>query len=103
MSEFRLEADGEVERLKELAWRLFVPSKPITIPTALRGRTRQIERTLETLHTPGRCVFIFGERGVGKTSLAQTAALLFTSSEVDPIFLACTPKLTFGGLVTQIV
>lgn len=104
MNDFRLEPDpGEEEHLREKALELFLPSRPITMRTALRGRSRHLDRTLETLNTPGRSVFIFGERGVGKTSLAQTAAFLFNTSEVDPVILACHRRSKFPGIVTQIV
>jgi uncharacterized protein len=95
--------DDELEDLRTKARNVFVPSKPISIQTALRGRTRQLERTLETLKTPGRSVFIFGERGVGKTSLALTASYLFNTSEAEPIFLACHRRSSFGEIVSQIV
>jgi uncharacterized protein len=103
MTEFRLTSDDQIEHLRGRARELFLPSRPITLREALRGRTRQLERTLETLQTPGRSVFVFGERGVGKTSLAQTAAFLFNSSEVDPVFLACHRRSSFAEIVAQIV
>ncbi|MEQ8572023.1 MAG: ATP-binding protein [Deltaproteobacteria bacterium] len=68
----------------------------------LYGRDRQVERTLESLDTPGRSVFMFGERGVGKTSLAQTSAYLFNSSDSDPILISCHPTISFPRLVSQI-
>lgn len=92
-----------LEELRDRARHLFVPSQPISIQTALRGRDRQVDRTLENLRTPGRSVFIFGERGVGKTSLALTASHLFNSSEVEPLRLSCHRNSTFGEIVTQVV
>ena len=95
--------DDEFEGLREQARKIFLPSKPISIQTALKGRGRALERALETLHTPGRSVFVFGERGVGKTSLALTASYLFNAAETDPVFLACHRRSNFGEIVTQVV
>ncbi len=81
---------------------IFVPSSPIRLRDQLRGREREYERTLATLRIPGRSAFIYGERGVGKSSLAWTAALEFNSSDEEPIRIACHPTITFPRLVAQI-
>ena len=39
----------------------------------------------------GRNIFIFGERGVGKTSLAKTAANQYQSSDREFIDVSCAP------------
>ena len=44
---------------------------------------------------PGRHIFIYGDRGVGKTWLAQTAAFEHQSAEQSPILLACDPSSGF--------
>jgi hypothetical protein len=81
---------------------IFVPSSPIRLRDQLRGREREYERTLSTLKIPGRSAFIYGERGVGKSSLAWTAAQEFNSSDADPIRVTCHPAITFPRLVAQI-
>jgi uncharacterized protein len=81
---------------------IFVPSSPIRVLDQLRGRERLYARTLETLEIPGRSAFIYGERGVGKSSLAITAAQGFNHSDKDPIRVVCHPSITFGRLVGQI-
>jgi len=52
--------------------------------------------------SPGRNVFIYGDRGVGKTSLAQTAAHQHQSSDRDPIIVACDASTTFSNMVQSI-
>lgn len=91
------------EEMRVLARNIFVPSLPITNQLALRGRARALERTLETLETPGRSVFIFGDRGVGKTSLALTASRVFNPSIQEPLQLSCHRGSTFGEIVSQVV
>jgi uncharacterized protein len=75
------------------------PSSPVQSEEHLHGREVQIRRIKEALYSPGRTVFIYGDRGVGKTSLAQTIAYAHHSSNHDPLLLACGPHSTFGGLV----
>lgn len=51
----------------------------------------------------GRHVFIHGFRGVGKTSLAYTAANLIQSSDRSPIYVQCSPEATLSSLVHDII
>lgn len=56
--------------------RIFKPSTPTNDPDLFRGRGEQIGRSLRTIDEPGRHGVIFGERGVGKTSLAYVVRQL---------------------------
>lgn len=49
----------------------FSPGAPIDAVALFAGRTEQLERVLQEIGSRGRHVVIFGERGVGKTSLAR--------------------------------
>ena len=102
---FRLLPEDEEYRSKlreKVATTIFVPSSPIRLRDQLRGREKAFARTIETLNVPGRSAFIYGERGVGKSSLALTAAYQFNSSDQEPIRVVCHPTITFGRLVGQI-
>ncbi len=77
------------------------PTSPIQSQEHLFGRERQLEQVQQALYAPGRSVFIYGDRGVGKTSLAQTVAYSHQSSTHDPVLLACGPETTFSGLMTS--
>jgi len=70
------------------------PSAPVQSEEFLRGRKEQLVSIKKALVSSGRNVFIYGERGVGKTSVAQTAACLHQSSNADPIFIACDKDST---------
>jgi uncharacterized protein len=48
----------------------FTPFAPIQLPDFFAGRMDIVGRLVEELQAPGRQVAIFGERGVGKTSLS---------------------------------
>jgi hypothetical protein len=93
----------EITDPAERAKKLFRPSKPVTERLFLVGRDEELDRTTTTLEMPGRCVFIFGERGVGKTSLAKTAAQLQASSTRDPLYFTADDTPTFGAFITALI
>ena len=49
----------------------FTPSAPINRLTLFAGRLPQIDRVFGAVFSPGQHAIIYGERGVGKTSLAN--------------------------------
>lgn len=68
------------------------PSKAIQSEEHLYGRDTQLQPIKEALYSPGRTVFIYGDRGVGKTSLAQTVAFGHQYAEYDAIIKACSTR-----------
>ena len=50
----------------------------------------------------GRHIFIHGDRGVGKTSSAQTAAYEHQSPDQPPILLSCDPATSFYHLANDL-
>lgn len=50
---------------------IFTPSAPISRRELFRGRIDQVLQVTSALVEPGRHVVLYGERGVGKTSLAN--------------------------------
>jgi Cdc6-like AAA superfamily ATPase len=51
--------------------RSFTPHKPIFVPEFFAGRKKLLYRAIDAVHTDGRHLVIFGDRGTGKTSLAR--------------------------------
>ncbi|MBK1977313.1 AAA family ATPase [Achromobacter xylosoxidans] len=78
------------------------PSSPIESFEYLFDRERQLNRIEEALASPGRHVFIYGDRGAGKTSLAKSAAYKHHPSDGSPIFSACGQQTTFAAIVSDI-
>jgi Cdc6-like AAA superfamily ATPase len=64
-------SDQEWQRLRFEAGRIFTPSTPIGIADLFAGRLPQIGKLVDTVAERGRHALIYGEPGVGKTSLAQ--------------------------------
>ena len=54
--------------------RVFTPHQPISTLDLLFGRQEEVRRLVEALNTPGQHVLLYGERGVGKSSLANVVA-----------------------------
>jgi hypothetical protein len=50
---------------------IFTPGAPVQTRDLFSGRKEQLGRALETVTAPGRHPIVFGQRGVGKTSLAN--------------------------------
>lgn len=78
------------------------PSATIKTPERLFGREKSLKQIERGLASPGRQIFIYGDRGVGKTSLALTAANLLNSSEHVPVVVVCDSDSTFGSIVQAI-
>jgi len=78
------------------------PAQPIHSIEHLFGRTSELDRIEKALFAPGRHVFIYGDRGVGKSSLAATAANLYQSSDADYIDVSCSPDATFSGVIANV-
>lgn len=65
------------------------PAKAISSPEHLKGRAAVLRQIDRSFNSPGKHIFIYGDRGVGKTSLAQTAAFLQQSADNRPILVTC--------------
>lgn len=77
-------------------------ASPIRSIQHLKGREQQLEEIERALYAIGRHVFIFGDRGVGKSSLAATAAYQYQSADSDPIFVSGSPNETFDSIIANI-
>lgn len=62
---------------------IFTPHRPVTDEDLLFGRTDEIERLVAQINTPGQHSLLYGERGVGKTSLANVVAQHVLGSFVE--------------------
>jgi energy-coupling factor transporter ATP-binding protein EcfA2 len=77
------------------------PSQPLNSEEYLRGREEQLQGIKRSLFQSGRHVLIHGLRGVGKSSLAQTAAYSL-AVEKDPIIVGCDSSSNFRSLIREI-
>ena len=56
---------------------------PIRSIQHLKGREQQLQEIERALYAVGRHIFIYGDRGVGKSSLAATAAYQYQSTDAE--------------------
>ena len=83
---------------------LFTPSTPITIAELFAGRHLQINKMLDAIGERGRHIVLFGERGVGKSSIAQIVPFLIPKGprQVRNIRVQAFPGDTFSIIAKRI-
>lgn len=68
------------------ASKVFTPSAPVDTEKLFAGRWEQVRQVIDAVNQKGQHAIIFGERGVGKTSLANVISMkLVSSSESFPL------------------
>lgn len=72
----------------------FSPGAPIDDLNLLAGRTKQIDRMLDAVVQRGQHAILYGERGVGKSSLANTFStkLLGRTKTIAAVSVNCDPS-----------
>lgn len=92
-------------RLNESGVRnVFTPHTPINQESLFRGRSSEVQQILSTLNTPGQHVLLFGDRGVGKSSLANIASsklIKITGKEL--IIKRCSKSDTFVSIFEEVL
>lgn len=81
---------------------LVSPALPIQSIEFLQGRAQELDRIEKALFAHGRHVFIYGDRGVGKSSLAATAANQLQSADAPYIDVSGAPDATLRSIVANI-
>jgi Cdc6-like AAA superfamily ATPase len=82
------------------AMQLFSPGAPIDENALFAGRSAQIDQIIEAVLQRGQHAIIYGERGVGKTSLARTFSQRVISpvKTLQAVHINCDPADTFTSL-----
>lgn len=86
-----------LERMRLVA-EAFRPSAPIDRRSLFSGRTDQIAELFSVVAQPGQHAVIYGERGVGKTSIAAVVAELLASSGVLTARTTCDSGDDFSSV-----
>lgn len=96
----RLRATSDVERLLYRAGLVFRPSAPIDSRELFAGRVEEIRKAIDAISSVGQHAIIYGERGVGKTSLANILKpMLETFGDSHSVVkINCTTEDTFSSI-----
>jgi Cdc6-like AAA superfamily ATPase len=89
-----------VAKLAELS-KVFSPSAPIDQKSLFSGRLPQLMDVINAINQKGQHAILFGERGVGKTSLARViSSIVFGSGQQSMITVSinCDPTMDFSSL-----
>lgn len=82
---------------------LLHPSKHIELPNQLYGRRTSVHQMQDAFETSGSHPFIWGPRGIGKTSLGHTACEKFSEEVVLAAAVGCGKDTSFRELVDDII
>jgi|SRR3989344_270869 len=86
------------------AGQTFTPSAPIDNKNLFSGRRRQVNSAVAAINQRGQHAIMYGERGVGKTSLANTLQeFLPDSANIYTVRVNCYTATTFSGLWKEIL
>lgn len=79
---------------------LFTPSAPIDENELFAGRAHEISQIIEATLQRGQHAIIYGEKGVGKTSLARTFSvrLIRPTKTLSSVVINCDPADTFSSV-----
>ncbi len=97
--EFNLDKQRKIIQSKVRNY--FTPTHPIREVNALLGREKEVQSIYDAIHTPARHVLVYGDRGVGKSSLAYVISRLIESDDYKVMVKRCDSKTTFLDLVAD--
>ena len=92
-------------RLRALIIGTFTPGQPIRQLDLFAGRQHQINKVLEAVLSPGQHAAIYGERGVGKSSLANLIYdMVFAGGKMSfiPVRINCGQVISFHEIWREV-
>lgn len=97
---------SEMVKLKASLAVYFKPGTPIDSEQLFAGRQRQIQDVMNAIIQPGLHIIMYGERGVGKTSLAKVVSDIMRRAEnfktLNSGTINCDPADNFNTLWRKI-
>jgi Cdc6-like AAA superfamily ATPase len=96
-------SDQEAAELRLNAGKVFLPASPISVLELFAGRQKEIERVFDAVSQSGQHAIVYGERGVGKTSLANIVAVLAPSRSVLVAKVNCESVDTFESMWKKVL
>lgn len=96
-------AEEEQQRRLDLVDTVFRPSAPVDREDLFSGRGQQLAAVQEAIGAVGQHAVIFGERGVGKTSLAATCIDIARRRHRIAMRINCDHGDTFASLWHKVI
>ncbi|HZB24323.1 MAG TPA: ATP-binding protein [Gaiellaceae bacterium] len=90
----------QIDRLRELS-EAFRPAAPIERKALFSGRTAQLGDLFAVADQPGQHALVYGERGVGKTSLVVVAGQTLAAADVRIARATCDRSDDFESVWTK--
>ena len=100
-----LESNTERLRLTARIGEVFTPSAPVDEAELFAGRLNQVREVINAVTQRGQHAIIYGERGVGKTSLANVLSSYLPDRGVggwNTVIANCEETTTFSSLWQQV-
>lgn len=84
-------------------YQVFTPSAPVDRREVFSGRVAQLLALNEVVWQKGQHAVIYGERGVGKTSLAKVAREIVASERMFSAHVTCDSEDTFDSIWKKVL
>ena len=103
-ADFVPSVDDDWEAMDYFADQLFRPHTAIDDNRLFAGRTKQARELLDVMYRPGAHAVLFGERGVGKSSLANiiNERIIGPGKYTTVLNVSCDPTDTFPTIWTKV-
>ncbi|WP_443345533.1 hypothetical protein [Corynebacterium variabile] len=104
MSDKFAETARELRRVRSLIRDSFTPGRPVSQLDNFAGRRAELEEIVEAIQTDGATVIIYGERGVGKTSLSDVVEEFASNRglEINECELGLAGGVTFATIMKEL-
>lgn len=82
---------------------IYTPHRPVNDVKLFFGRQDEVHSIIEQINTPGQHSLLYGDRGVGKSSLANVASDLLLSKIIsgDLYFKICDSESSFVSILRE--
>ena len=83
---------------------VFTPYSPVSSGELLSGRESEVAEILGIINTPGQHALIYGDRGVGKSSVANTIAQIMNDAFGKQVHIKkCSSLDTFTNIIEKVL
>jgi len=93
----------EQDRARELVRSAFTPAQPISSAKRLAGRREILTAMIRAIEDQQAHVVLFGERGIGKTSLLHAMADLSRRARYLVRYVSCSEEATFSEVFRSVL